>query len=151
MERAFGWVVGESAGSSYLVARWVFLRCLGVVYLVAFVALDDQVTGSSRWALDFHFWTQPFQPRLDWQMWFAALGRYEDTPWVASFLTRLLEGSPPVLQLLGESPFPDHAPRYVRAVLYDYRFTTAAERATTGAWWTRRLLGPYSPVLSLEG
>jgi hypothetical protein len=80
----------------------------------------------------------------------AALGRYEDTPWVASFLTRLLEGSPPVLQRLGENPFPDHAPRYVRAVLYDYRFTTAAERATTGAWWTRRLVGPYSPVLSLE-
>jgi hypothetical protein len=93
---------------------------------------------------------EPHQPRLDWQMWFAALGRYEDTKWFEPFLTRLLQGSPRVLGLLGGNPFPDRPPHYVRALLYDYRFTSAAERAATGAWWRRRLLGAYSPVVSLD-
>jgi predicted DCC family thiol-disulfide oxidoreductase YuxK len=88
----------------------------------------------------------PHQPRLDWQMWFAALGGWEENQWVGSFLARLLEGSRPVLGLLAQNPFPDHPPRYVRAVLYDYRFTDAAERRRTGAWWRRREVGPYSPV-----
>ncbi|HWP37453.1 MAG TPA: lipase maturation factor family protein [Gemmatimonadales bacterium] len=91
----------------------------------------------------------PHQPRLDWQMWFAALSRYELTPWFAAFLARLLQGAPDVLRLLRANPFLLRPPRYVRALLYDYRFTTPAERRRTGAWWTRRLLGPYSPVLSL--
>jgi hypothetical protein len=92
---------------------------------------------------------EPHQPRLDWQMWFAALGRYETTPWFAPFLARLLEGSPPVLGLLGPNPFLEHPPKYVRAVAYDYRFTTLAERRATGTWWSRSLVGAYSPVASL--
>jgi len=92
---------------------------------------------------------EPHQPRLDWQMWFAALGSYESTPWFPQFLARLLEGSRPVLGLLRRNPFPDTPPRYVRTLAYDYRFTTAAERRVTGAWWYRRLLGEYSPVVSL--
>ncbi len=92
---------------------------------------------------------EPHQPRLDWQMWFAALSPYEAAFWFQELLARLLEGSPPVLGLLRTNPFPDHPPRYVRAVLYDYHFTTAAERRASGAWWTRRLVGAYSPVLSL--
>jgi hypothetical protein len=92
---------------------------------------------------------EPHQPRLDWQMWFAALSRYDATPWFQALLVRLLEGSPPVLDLLARNPFPAHPPRYVRAVRYDYRFTTAAERKATGAWWSRTLVGAYSPVVSL--
>jgi hypothetical protein len=92
---------------------------------------------------------QPHQPRLDWQMWFAALSRYEFTPWFQALLARLLEGSPPVLGLLARNPFPDHPPKYVRAVRYDYRFTTTEERRATGAWWSRTFAGPYSPVVSL--
>lgn len=92
----------------------------------------------------------PHQPRLDWQMWFAALSPYEGVGWFQGFLVRLLQGSPPVLRLLRTNPFPDHPPRYVRALEYDYRFTTPAERRATGAWWYRTLLGPYSPVLSLR-
>jgi predicted DCC family thiol-disulfide oxidoreductase YuxK len=88
----------------------------------------------------------PHQPRLDWQLWFAALGTYEENPWVGSVLARLLEGSPAVLGLFASNPFPERPPRYVRAVLYDYRFTSIAERRRTGAWWKRRELGPYSPV-----
>jgi hypothetical protein len=89
----------------------------------------------------------PHQPRLDWQMWFAALGDYRSNPWLMNFLGRLLEGEPEVEKLLAINPFPDHPPRFVRAVLYDYRFTDAEERRRTGAWWKRELRGLYAPVL----
>src|SRR5881296_1460887 len=91
----------------------------------------------------------PHQPRLDWQMWFAALSRDELIPWFQAFLARLLEGSPAVLGLLQRNPFPGHPPTYIRAQLYDYRFTTPEERKATGSWWTRRLVGAYSPVVWL--
>jgi hypothetical protein len=89
----------------------------------------------------------PHQPRLDWQMWFAALGGYEENTWLVRFLNRLLEGSPEVVRLLATNPFPDHPPRSVRAVLYDYRFTDSAERRRNGAWWRRQVRGLYCPVL----
>ncbi len=89
----------------------------------------------------------PHQPRLDWQMWFAALGDYRSNPWLMRFLGRLLEGSPEVAALLAVDPFPDRPPRYVRAVLYDYRFTDSEERRRTGAWWKRELRGLYAPVV----
>ena len=92
----------------------------------------------------------PHQPRLDWQMWFAALGYYHSTSWFAPFLFNLLRGSPDVLSLLRKNPFADQPPRYVRAVVYDYRFTGFAERRATGAWWRRERRGLYSPTLSLR-
>lgn len=91
---------------------------------------------------------QPHQPRLDWQMWFAALSGPGRAPWLLAFLDRLLEGSPPVLRLLRANPFPDAPPRYVRARLWDYRFTTATERRKTGDWWSRSLLGDYGPPVT---
>jgi uncharacterized membrane protein YphA (DoxX/SURF4 family) len=92
----------------------------------------------------------PFQPRLDWQMWFAALGSYEQNPWFENFCLRLLQGSPDVLALLKKNPFPKHPPRYIRAELYDYRFTNFAERRATGAWWKLELIGEYLPPVSLS-
>jgi predicted DCC family thiol-disulfide oxidoreductase YuxK len=92
----------------------------------------------------------PHQPRLDWQMWFAALGTVEENPWFTAFLGKLLEGSPAVERLLLRNPFPNHPPRYIRAVLYDYRFTDAATRRATGAWWQRQEKGLYCPILSRE-
>ena len=80
-------------------------------------------------------------------MWFAALGKYEENQWLGAFLERLLEGGPEVEALLESDPFPGGPPRYARAVLYDYRFTDAGERGRTGAWWRRRLLGLYCPVV----
>jgi len=95
-------------------------------------------------------WVAPHQPRLDWQMWFAALGDYQSDPWIVRFMARLLQGSPQVLRLLGRNPFPDGPPRYVRAQLYQYRFTTPAERKSTGGWWKRELKGVYVPAVSLR-
>jgi lipase maturation factor len=92
----------------------------------------------------------PHQPRLDWQMWFAALDDVRGEPWFVNFLVRLLEGSPPVLRLLKEDPFPDSPPQYVRARLFQYNFTTAEEKSRTGAWWKREEIGTYCPVLSLR-
>jgi lipase maturation factor 1 len=93
---------------------------------------------------------EPHQPRLDWQMWFAALGDYRQNPWFVNFCVRLLQGSPKVLSLLERNPFPAAPPRYVRAVVYDYHFTTLATRRQTGAWWRREEKREYLPAISLR-
>jgi hypothetical protein len=95
-------------------------------------------------------WVAPLHPRLDWQMWFAALGRYEEESWFHNFCLRLLEASPDVLQMLSRDPFHGTPPRYVRAVLYHYHFADPATRRAAGVWWTRERVGDYSPVLSLD-
>ena len=95
-------------------------------------------------------WNIPHQPRLDWQMWFAALSSARDEPWFVSLVYRLLSNSPPVLDLLAANPFPDRPPRYIRALVYDYRFSDPATRAATGQWWVRKLEGVYFPVVSLD-
>jgi len=91
---------------------------------------------------------EPHMPRLDWQMWFAALSRYDNPRewWFLAFLDRLLENRPAVLALLEENPFPDEPPHYVRAMIYRYQFTTPEERRATGAWWKRTELGLYAPA-----
>ncbi len=90
----------------------------------------------------------PHQPRLDWQMWFAALGDVRSNPWFVNFLVRLLQGSPDVLALIEKNPFPAEPPRYVRAVLYEYRFTRGSDH--TAAWWKRERKGLYCPAISLN-
>jgi hypothetical protein len=92
----------------------------------------------------------PHQPRLDWQLWFAALEDPAANPWVARLCVRLLQGSPPVLALFASNPFPGRPPRLVRAVLYDYRFTDRATRAATGRWWDRTPVDYYVPALALR-
>lgn len=91
----------------------------------------------------------PHQPRLDWQMWFAALSNYERNPWLIQFMTRLLQGSPVVIALLENNPFPDTPPRYLQAVIYEYQFTNSEIRNRDNSWWTRKLLRPYTPILRL--
>lgn len=92
----------------------------------------------------------PHQPRLDWQMWFAALGSCRRNPWVIALMQRIMEGSPEVLALLGPDPFRGRPPTALRAVLWDYRFTTPEERRATGDWWIRARKGLYCPVVSLR-
>lgn len=91
----------------------------------------------------------PHMPRLDWQMWFAALDPGGSRDWLVPLLHRLLEGSPEVASLFAESVFPSGPPRYVRLVLYRYRFTTPAERAASHAWWRRQKVGDLTQPLSL--
>jgi hypothetical protein len=80
-------------------------------------------------------------PRLDWQMWFAALRAPRVEPWLMELCARLLEGEPEVLALLASDPFEGRPPEFLRATLYDYRFTTREERAASGEWWVREELG----------
>jgi lipase maturation factor 1 len=95
-------------------------------------------------------WCQPHQPRLDWQMWFAALGSYRQNPWFVQTVVALLHGKPEVVALFERNPFPQTSPRYVRATFYRYRFTNVEEHRQTGAWWKRQELGEYLPSVSLE-
>jgi hypothetical protein len=95
-------------------------------------------------------WVAPHQPRLDWQMWFAALGTYRHNPWFFSLLGRLLHSSPDVTCLFAHNPFPNAPPRYVRATLYEYHFTAWSEHQASGAWWKREERGEYLPTISLE-
>ncbi len=95
-------------------------------------------------------WVAPHQPRLDWQMWFAALGTYRHNPWFVHFLQCLLKNDADVTRLLERNPFPNDPPRYVRATLYDYHFTTWSEHRATGAWWKREERGAYLPAISLQ-
>jgi lipase maturation factor 1 len=93
-------------------------------------------------------WNQPHQPRLDWQMWFAALGSPAANPWFVDLCARLLEADPAVLKLFAEAP--DHPPRFVRAAVERYRYTDPVTRRREGRWWDAEPLGPYLPTLTLR-
>ena len=92
-------------------------------------------------------WVAPHQPRLDWQMWFAALGD-DQFEWFERFCQGVLAGSPAVLGLLAYDPFAGQPPRFIRGVLYQYHFASAATHRQQGVWWTRERVGLYSPVFS---
>jgi hypothetical protein len=83
-------------------------------------------------------------------MWFAALGDYRQNPWFINCCARLLQGSPEVLSLLKQNPFPEAPPRAVRALIYEYHFTDLATRRRTGEWWRREFKGVYLPPISLS-
>ena len=89
----------------------------------------------------------PYQPRFDWNLWFASLGSWRENMIVPSTEERLLAGSPDVLALFAGNPFPQAPPQQVRAVLWQYWFTTLEEKRATGMWWKRKLIGLYAPVL----
>jgi len=95
-------------------------------------------------------WCAPHQPRLDWQMWFAALESPQQNPWFLGLIVRLLEGSRDVTGLLSRNPFPEKPPKYIRAMFYRYRFTNEQERQQTGAWWKRKELREYLPTISRD-
>lgn len=121
------------------------------------IALEGSADGVSwrrygfRWkpdALDRRpRFVEPHMPRLDWQMWFAGLGRCERQAWFHAFLARVLEGSPDVLGLMAYNPFPDAPPRYLRTPSALYRFAPLAE---AGVWWTREPISDYCPPVMLR-
>ena len=92
----------------------------------------------------------PYQPRFDWNLWFASLGGWREYPIVVNTEVRLLVNDPDVLALFAGNPFPKAPPHQVRAVLWQYWFTSMEEKRRTGLWWRRRELGLYAPALELE-
>jgi hypothetical protein len=92
----------------------------------------------------------PYQPRFDWNLWFASLGAWREYPIVTSTEERLLANDRDVLSLFASNPFIQQPPQRVRAVLWQYRFTTMAEKRSQGVWWRRKLLGLYAPTLGRD-
>jgi hypothetical protein len=90
----------------------------------------------------------PYQPRFEWNLWFASLGDWQQNDLVPLTEQRLLENDSDVLFLFQGNPFAQAPPRYVRAVLWQYWFTSMEEKRRTGNWWKRNLMGLYAPVLT---
>jgi hypothetical protein len=91
----------------------------------------------------------PYQLRLDWQMWFAAMSTPDEYPWTLNLIAKLLHNDPEAVGLFADNPFSDKAPRYIRAVLYRYRFTQPGN--TGGRWWNRERVGDtWLPALAAD-
>jgi len=90
----------------------------------------------------------PYQPRFEWNLWFASLGPWRASTWVVFAQERLLERSPSVLALFRKDPFDGVPPTHVRTMLWQYWFTDRATKRATGAWWRRRELGPFAGVVT---
>jgi hypothetical protein len=89
----------------------------------------------------------PYQPRFDWNLWFASLGNWREYPWVLQVERRLLSGQPDVLALFANDPFPGHPPEQIRVVVWQYWFTDRSEKRENGLWWRREQIGLYAPTL----
>src|SRR5262249_26797923 len=89
----------------------------------------------------------PYQPRFEWNLWFASLGPWRRNAWVLNAELRLLQNEPNVLRLFASNPFPKDPPRQVRTVLWQYWFTDLATKRREGTWWRRQMIGPYAPAL----
>jgi hypothetical protein len=89
----------------------------------------------------------PYQPRFDWNLWFASLGSWRDYSIVPNTELRLLSNDKDVLQLFAGNPFPQQPPQQIRALLWQYWFTSMKEKQRTGMWWRRELRGLYAPTL----
>lgn len=145
------------------VQPWFLCNTYGLFAVMTTQRPEILIEGSddlARWrAYDFRYkpgeppqrlgWNIPHQPRLDWQLWFAALAPDTVQPWFHNLAWQLLSGSEPVRGLLAGSAFRDAPPRFLRARLFDYRFSTPAERAAGAPVWQRKPIGEYYPPTQL--
>jgi hypothetical protein len=127
-------------------------------YEILFEGTDDAViTGDTKWK-EYEFvakpgdpdrrpaFIAPYQPRIDWQIWFAAMATPREYPWTFHFVWKLLHNDPDTLSLLANNPFPDKPPHFVRARLYRYRFAPLGEKG----WWRRELIDEWLPPFSAD-
>jgi hypothetical protein len=125
---------------------------------IVFEGTDDaMITGETKWK-EYEFvakpgdpnrrpaFIAPYQPRIDWQIWFAAMSTPAEYPWTFHFVWKLLHNDKNTLSLLANNPFPDAPPKYVRARLYRYQFAPLGEKG----WWRRELIGEWLPALSAD-
>jgi hypothetical protein len=132
-------------------------------YEIVIEGTDDAVIGEQTKWREYEFKGKPGNPavrpaqiapyhlRLDWLMWFAAFAQIPPRgDWFTTFMARLAESDPMVVGLLRTNPFPDRPPSYVRALYYQYWFTTPDERRATGQWWRRDLVGEYMPPVARQ-
>ncbi len=89
----------------------------------------------------------PYQPRFDWNLWFASLGSWRGYPIVPNTEMRLLSNEKDVLDLFAGNPFARDPPRQIRVLLWQYWFTPMKEKRATGLWWRRELQGSYAPTI----
>jgi len=127
---------------------------------IVFEGTDDAAVSAATTWKEYDFWCKPgtptrrpcviapFQPRLDWQIWFAAMSRPERYPWTVHLVAKLLKNDPGALSLLSTNPFPGRPPRFVRAAYYRYEFAPPGN--PEGAWWSRQYLGEWLPPLSAD-
>ena len=92
----------------------------------------------------------PYQPRFDWNLWFASLAPWQQNPWIVLTEQRLIQRSPSVLALFRDDPFHGQSPNMVRTMIYQYWFTDLATKHKTGAWWRRQELGEFSPAVQRD-
>jgi hypothetical protein len=92
----------------------------------------------------------PYQPRFEWNLWFASLGRWQEYRFVVWAEERLLQNQPEVLELFARNPFDGMPPEQVRTIIYEYWFTDRKTKSETGAWWRREPLGQYAPALERQ-
>ena len=125
---------------------------------IIFEGTDDAlITGDTKWK-EYEFkakpgdpnrrppFVAPYQPRIDWQIWFAAMSSPSEYPWTLHFVWKLLHNDRGTLSLIANNPFPDVPPRYIRARLYRYQFAPIGDKA----WWKREPVGEWLPVLSAD-
>jgi Lipase maturation factor len=123
---------------------------------IIFEGTDDAfITGDTKWK-EYEFkakpgdpnrrppFIAPYQPRIDWQIWFAAMASPAQYPWTLHFVWKLLKNDPGALSLLARNPFPNAPPHYIRARLYRYKFAPIGDLA----WWKREPIGQWLPALS---
>jgi lipase maturation factor 1 len=89
----------------------------------------------------------PYQPRFDWNLWFASLGSWRRSPFVLQVEQRLLDGQPDVLALFAGNPFPGKPPAQIRVVMWQYWFSDWQEKREQGVWWRRDQIGLYAQTL----
>jgi hypothetical protein len=154
-------IMNTSFNRLHLVNTYGAFGSVGKVrYEIVFEGTEDSVIGDQTCWKEYEFKAKPghpgrrpaiiapYQPRIDWQIWFAAMSTPDQYPWTLHFVWKLLHNDAGALSLLANNPFPDKPPRFIRAQYYRYQFAPPGD--PTREWWKRTLIGSWLPPLSAD-